>query len=133
MLGSAVSLIPAYVIKRGTCSFCKQGGKDAEEYLIPQGALFWQKGKGQYMKKFHFQCYVPKFGGWNDDSKTQERVDAIAALKEDDQALVNALFSGELRKKKTKKPSKKKKRESEEGEEEDDAGSKKGKANDDNE
>lgn len=56
-----MSLQVGYVIKRGTCKACKDEGNES---LIQQGDVYWTKGMGQYAKKYHFACFVPKFGSW---------------------------------------------------------------------
>ena len=119
-LGTTVSLLPDYVIQKGTCKWCKDNGKDA---LIEKGSLFWKKGKGQYMKKYHFGCFAPRFKFWSEEDKNEGFLEAFAKLRPEDQDAVNELF-GEPEKPK-KKVKKKKSKKEEEAEDDNEKASKK--------
>jgi hypothetical protein len=77
-------------------------------------------GKGQYTKKYHFGCFVPKWGSWGVEQMTPELQAAINGMKPEDRDRVGALFGGEQNKpeRKGKKRAPKKKKEEEEEEEE---------------
>jgi hypothetical protein len=79
-------------------------------------------GKGQYTKKYHFGCFVPKWGSWGVEQMTPELQAAINLMKPEDRDRVGALFGGEQnkpeRKGKKRAPKKKKAEEEEEEEEE---------------
>jgi hypothetical protein len=79
-------------------------------------------GKGQYTKKYHFGCFVPKWGSWGVEQMTPELQAALNLMKPEDRDRVGALFGGEQnkpeRKGKKRAPKKKKAEEEEEEEEE---------------
>ena len=53
------------------------------------------------MKKYHFDCLRPKFGGWEALDATEPKdiwvLDAIEELEPADQARVRALYTGEVK------------------------------------
>ena len=54
---------------------------------------------GRYMKKYHIDCFQPKFGGWDPLDPTDDHdrwvLDHIEELRPEDQDRINAFYSGE--------------------------------------
>ena len=81
----------SYVKLRGTCTKCKKAKKD---FLIPKGELFWERDTGQFMIKFHFDCYAPQGRKWPFEKLTDEFLEEVHRLKKKDQKRVLEVFEG---------------------------------------